>query len=118
MDISFQADCRKAAWDKGSCRMVTVYAGHYHNFFYRSFFDPYRNLYIKTITDRHHIVGALMNTGVSRHGPETIVLKKIGCFIVKTVFSSPVEGEEQKNIRSTGPPGWFLSSRDRGNLLR
>ena len=57
MDISFQADCRKAAWDKGSCRMVTVYAGHYHNFSYRPFLDPYRRLYIKTVTDRHHIVG-------------------------------------------------------------
>lgn len=76
MDISFQADCRKAAWDKGFCRMVTVYAGHYHNFYYRPFFRPYRKLYMKTITDRHYIVGALMNTGVSRYGPETIVLKK------------------------------------------
>lgn len=57
MDISFQAVDPKAAWDKGSCRMVTVYAGHYHNFSYRSFFDPYRKLYIKTVTDRHHIIG-------------------------------------------------------------
>ena len=76
MGISFQEDCLKAAWDKGFLRIVTVDAGHYHNFSYRSFFASYRKLYIKTITDRHHIVGALMNTGVSRHGSETIVLKK------------------------------------------
>ena len=100
--ISFQARSREAGRDKGFCRMVTVYVGHYRNFFYRSFFAPYRKLYIKTITDRHYIVGALMNTGVSRHGPETIVLKKIGCFIVKTVSSSPVESEGQKTIRSIG----------------
>lgn len=112
--LSFQTDCRKAAWDKDFCRMVTVDAGHYHNFSYRPFFDSYRKLYMKTITDRHHIVGALMNTGISRHGPETIVLKKTAAPSSKRISHLQWKVKDRK---PSGPPEHRLVRRIRKAIV-